>query len=172
LARSDIADLNHTVHLLALAVIPRVRITTLLADDTETGGLHATASAIRAHIAIANVASEHSLKRIGDFVLHGDFVNVTLKGCAVLHGNDWVWARFFVDGFGVGLDGAAGGSTQLAVGLVFVGAVQLLGGPIVDVVRVTTVTEQATHLQRRQTPSFTSWFDGSVNVNLRIISQW
>jgi len=85
-------------------VIPRIRITALLADDTETGGLHATASAIRADIAIANVASEHSLKRIGDFVLHGDFVNVALEGCTVLHGNDWVWARFFVDGFGVGLD--------------------------------------------------------------------
>lgn len=85
-------------------MIPRVGIATLLTDDTETSGLHATASAIRADIAIANVASEHPLKRIGDIVLHGELVNVALEGFAIFHGHDGVWTGFFVDGFGVGLD--------------------------------------------------------------------
>jgi hypothetical protein len=85
LMSSDVADLDYTTHRLALAVIPRVRITTRLADDTKTSGLHATASAIRADIAVASAALEHSLKGIGSCGLHGiDLIDIALESLAVL----------------------------------------------------------------------------------------
>jgi hypothetical protein len=147
---SDIADLDHTTHLFALTVIPRVRITTRFADDTETSGHHATTSAVRTNDAVASVASEHSLKGIGSSGLHGiELVNIALERLAVLQGYQRVGARRLVDGFGVGLDRAAGSSTQLAIALVGVIAVELFGVPLVDVVRMTTATDIAAQLQRR-----------------------
>jgi hypothetical protein len=47
------------------------------------------------------------------------------------------------------LDRAAGSSTQLAITFVGVIAVELLGVPLVDVVRMTTATDIAAQLQRR-----------------------
>jgi hypothetical protein len=150
LMSSDVADLDYTTHRLALTVIPRVRITTRLAYDTKTGGLHATASAIRADIAVASVALEHSLKGVGGCGLHGiDLIDIALESLAVLQGHQRVGARVFVDGLGVGLDRAAGSSTQLAISLVSVVAVELLGVPLEDVVRVTAVADRAAQLQRR-----------------------
>lgn len=145
---SDVADLDHSIHKLALTVIPRVRITTRDADDAKTSGLHATASAVRTNIAVASIASEHSLKGIGSSGLHGiDLVNVALESCAVLQGHHRVGARVLVDELGVGFDRAARGSTQLTVGLMSVTAVELLAIPLVDVVRVTAVGDRATQLQ-------------------------
>jgi hypothetical protein len=150
LMSSDVADLDYTTHGLALAVIPWVRITTRLTDDTKTSGLHAAASAVRADVAIASAALEHSLKGIGGCGLHGiDLIDIALESLAVLQGHQRVGARVFVDGFGVGLDRAAGSSTQLTVSLVSVAAVELLGVPLEDVVRVTAVADRAAQLQRR-----------------------
>jgi hypothetical protein len=144
---SDVADLDHTTHLFALTVIPRVRITTRVADDTETSRHHATASAVGANNAVASVASEHSLKGIGGSGFHGvEFINIALESSAVLHGHHRVGTRRLVDGLGVGLDRAAGSSTQLTVALVGVIAVELLGVPLIDVVRMTTVTDIAAQL--------------------------
>lgn len=116
---------------------PRVGITTRLADDTETSGLHAATCAIGANIAVAGVALEHSLKGVGGLGLDGvDLVNVALEGLAILQGDHRVGARVLVNGFGVGHDRAARSSAQLAVALVFSIAVELLGVPLVDVVRM------------------------------------
>jgi hypothetical protein len=147
---SDVADLDHTTHLFALAVIPRVRITTGVADDTETSRHHATTSTVRTNNAVASVASKHSLEGIGGSGLHGiELINIALESLAVLQGHQRVGTRRFVDGFGEGLDRAAGSSTQLAIALVGVIAVQLLGVPLVDMVRMTTATDIAAQLQRR-----------------------
>jgi hypothetical protein len=147
---SDVADLDHTTHLFALTVIPRVRITTRVADDTETSRHHATASAVGASNAVASVTSEHSLKGIGSSGLHGvEFIDIALESLAVLQGHQRVGARRLVDSFGVSLDRAAGSSTQLAITFVGVIAVELLGVPLVDVVRMTTATDIAAQLQRR-----------------------
>jgi hypothetical protein len=168
---SDVANLDHTTHLFALAVVPRVRITTRVADDTETSRHHATASTVRANNAVASVASKHPLKGIGSGGLHGvELINIALESLAVLHGHHRVGARRFVDGFGVGLDRAAGSSTQLAIALVGVIAVELLGVPLVDVVRMTTATDIAAQLQRREAPSLAGWLDGGVNGDLTRIS--
>lgn len=140
---------------LALAVDPRVGITTRLADDTETSGLHATSCAIRANIAVASVALEHSLKGVGGLGLHGvDLVNVALEGLAILQRDHRVGARVFGEGFGVGHDRAARSSAQLTVALVFGIAVELLGVPLVDVVRVTVRIQGTAQLQGRKTPCF------------------
>jgi hypothetical protein len=105
---SDVADLDHPLHQLALAVIPRVRITTRDADDAKTSRLHATASAVRANIAVASIASKHSLEGIGGGGLHGiDLVNIALESCAVLQGHHRAGARILVDELGVGFDRAA-----------------------------------------------------------------
>jgi len=165
---SNVADLDHTAHLFALAMIPRVRIPTRVADDTKTSGHHATASTVRANDAVASVASKHSLKGIGGSGLHSvELINVALEGLTVLQGHQRVGARRFVDGFGVSLDRAARSSTQLAVAFVGVVAVELLGVPLVDVVRMTTATDLAAQLQRRQAPSFAGWLDGSVDGDRR-----
>ena len=120
---------------------------------------------------MTSVASEHSLKGVSGGGLQSvDLVNVALESFAVLERHQRVGARFFVDGFGVSLDRAARRSTQLTVGLVFVVAVELLGVPLVDVIRVTAVGDRATQLQRWQTPSFACGFDGLVDGNLRTIS--
>lgn len=108
MASSNVADLDHSVHQLALTVLPRVRLTTRDADDAKTSRLHATASAIRAEIAVASIAFEHSLKRISSGGLHGiDLVNVALESCAVLQGHHRAGARILVDELGVGFDRAA-----------------------------------------------------------------
>lgn len=135
---------------------PRVGITTRLADDTETSGLHAATCAIRANIAVTSVALEHSLERIGGLGLHGvDLVNVALEGLAILQGHQRVRTRVLVDGFGVCHNRAARSSAKLTVTLVLIVAVELLGVPLVDVVGMATRIERAAQPQSRKTPCFT-----------------
>ncbi|KAG9679804.1 hypothetical protein KCU87_g346, partial [Aureobasidium melanogenum] len=113
---SDVSNSELALIHLALAVAPRVGITTRLADDTETSGLHAATCAIGANIAVAGVALEHSLKGVGGLGLDGvDLVNVALEGLAILQGDHRVGARVLVNGFGVGHDRAARSSAQLAM---------------------------------------------------------
>lgn len=153
---SNVGNLDFAVHHLALAVGPGVGVTTRLADDAETSRFHAATCAIRANIAVASVALEHSLKGVGGLGFHGvDLVNVALEGLAILQRDQRVRPRVFIDGFGVSHDRAARSSAKLAVALVLIVAVKLLGVPRVDVVGMAVRIVRAAQLQSRKTPCFT-----------------
>lgn len=134
---------------------PRVGLTTRLADNTETSGLHAATCAVRTNIAVASVALEHSLEGVGGLRLHGvDLVDVALKGFAILQGNQRVRTRVLVDGSGVSHDRAARSPAKLAVALMLIIAVELLGVPLIDVVGMAMRVERAAQLQGRKAPCF------------------
>lgn len=135
----------------AVAVFPWVGIATVLAEGLAAFGLHAAACAVGADVAFAGVADHHSLPTVSGAKLVGiDGIEVLLELLLELNRPFGIQQPK-----GPLLDDAARRFADGAEGLVITVAEELLGVPVVDVVRMTTtIPLSLAQGDRWQTPAF------------------